>query len=60
MSIHPTSTNEEVTFICNSIRELAENIESWKNEYQYNARTNEFVNRLDRKYEKELVKNWFK
>ena len=60
MSIHPTSTNEEVTFICNSIRELAENIESWKNDYQYNAQTNEFVHRSDRKYEKELVKNWFK
>ena len=60
MSIHPTSTNEEVTFICNSIRELAENIESWKNDYQYNAQTNEFVHRSDHKYEKELVKRWFK
>ncbi len=60
MSIHPTSTNEEVTFICNSIRELSENIESWKNDYQYNALTNEFVHKSDHKYEKELVKSWFK
>ncbi len=60
MSIHPTSTNEEVAFICDSIRELAENIESWKNDYQYNAQTNEFVHKSDHKYEKELVKSWFK
>ena len=60
MSIHPTSTNEEVAFICDSIRELAKNIESWKNDYHYNAQTNEYVHKSDHKYEKELVKSWFK
>jgi len=60
MSIHPTSTNEEVDFICNSIKELAENIENWQSDYKYNAQTNEFVHKLDSKYEIELVKTWFK
>ena len=60
MSIHPTSTNEEVAFICDSIKELAENINVWKEDYHYNSQTNEYVHKGDGKYEKELVKHWFK
>jgi selenocysteine lyase/cysteine desulfurase len=60
MSIHPTSTNEEVAFICESIKELAENIDVWKEDYHYNNQTNEYVHKGDGKYEKELVKEWFK
>ena len=60
MSIHPTSTNAEVAFICKSIKELAENIDIWKEDYQYNVQTNEFVNKADTKQEKKLVKSWFK
>jgi selenocysteine lyase/cysteine desulfurase len=60
MSIHPTSTNAEVAFICESIKEMAKNIDNWKNDYQYNAQTNEFVNKADTKQEKNLVKSWFK
>lgn len=60
MSIHPTSTDEEVIFICNSIKELAENIDNWKNDYEYNGLTNEFVHKEDDRFEKELVENWFK
>lgn len=59
MSIHPTSTNAEVEFICKSIKELAENIDIWKDDYKYNVQTNEFVNKADTKQEKELVKTWF-
>jgi selenocysteine lyase/cysteine desulfurase len=60
MSIHPTSTDEEVVFICNSIKELSENIDNWKNDYEYNGLTNEFVHKEDDRFEKELVENWFK
>ena len=60
MSIHPTSTDEEVVFICNSIKELAENIDNWKNDYEYNGLTNEFVHKEDGRFEKELVESWFK
>lgn len=60
MSIHPTSTNEEVAFICDSIKELAENIDVWKEDYHYNIQTNEYVHKEDGKYEKALVKQWFK
>jgi selenocysteine lyase/cysteine desulfurase len=60
MSIHPTTTSEEVIFICASIRALAENIQDWKKDYSYNNQTNEFVHYADKGIEKELVKSWFK
>ena len=60
MSIHPTTTDAEVSFICKSIRELAENFNNWKNDYQYNAQINEFIHKRDNKEEKKLVLNWFK
>ena len=37
MSIHPTTTNEEVRFICEAIKEVAENFEEWSKDYTYNA-----------------------
>lgn len=59
MSIHPTTTNEEVKVICESIRSLAKNYKIWEKEYNYNSVTNEFVHELDQKEEYKLVKSWF-
>ena len=42
MSFHPTMTNEEVDFICEAIKQIAENIEEWSQSYTYNVQTNEF------------------
>ncbi len=33
LSIHPTNTNQEIEFICKAIKELAENFETWTEEY---------------------------
>ena len=59
MSIHPTMTNEEVYFICDSIAHLAENFENWKNDYSYNAQTNEFNHKNFAPVENDLVRQWF-
>ena len=45
MSLHPTQTNAEVDFICNAIRELANSFDSWKKEYSYDPKTNEFTHK---------------
>lgn len=60
MSIHPTTTNKEIDFVCQSIIELAQNFEDWSKEYTYNSKTNEFhhINALP--LEKEMVDSWFK
>ncbi len=59
MSFHPTTTTEEVLFVCNSIKELAANHETWKVDYQYDKKSNEFVHLKSQSLEKEIVSKWF-
>lgn len=59
MSIHPTITNTEVAFVCESIKATAENFESWKEDYVYHSSTNEFVHKEGLKIEEKLVEKWF-
>lgn len=60
MSIHPTTTDEEIAFVCDSIIALAKNHKNWALEYSYNKDTNEFVHKNATSFEDELVKSWFK
>jgi len=60
MSIHPTMTNDEIEFICEAIKQIAENIELWQKPYKYNAIKNEFEHRNNLDTEREIVKSWFK
>ena len=59
MSIHPTTTNAEIEFVCESIKLLAFNHKKWALDYDYHPTTNEFVNKLAKPIEDELVKSWF-
>ena len=59
MSIHPTTTNQEIEFVCKSIIELSQNHSTWKKDYHYNKTTNEFVHKNAKSLEKEMVENWF-
>lgn len=59
MSIHPTMTNQEVHFICDAIKEVAENYETWGKDYEYNAIKNEFEHNQNLEIEKEITSNWF-
>ncbi|KAF2337156.1 aminotransferase class V-fold PLP-dependent enzyme [Flavobacterium daemonense] len=60
MSIHPTTTDEEIAYVCDSIKELAKNHETWALDYSYNKNTNEFVHKNATSFEDELVESWFK
>ena len=60
MSIHPTTTSDEIEFVCESIRLLSENHQEWAKDYQYNPKTNEFNHKAVASLEKERVANWFK
>jgi selenocysteine lyase/cysteine desulfurase len=42
LSLHPTMTDDELLFITDAIRQVAENAEEWGKEYGYNQHTNEF------------------
>lgn len=59
MSIHPTTTNQEIKFVTDAIKLLAKNHQEWKKDYIYNSATNEFNHKQATYFEKELVQNWF-
>ena len=60
MSIHPTLTDKEVLFICESIKQVVENVSKWSNDYAYDAAKNEFTHKTAKSLEMDLVNNWFK
>ncbi|MFD1293011.1 aminotransferase class V-fold PLP-dependent enzyme [Lutibacter holmesii] len=60
MSIHPTITNQEVLYVCESIKEVAENHLEWAKAYEYKSDKNEFVHKSAKAIEPEIVNNWFK
>lgn len=60
MSIHPTTTNAEIEYVCRSIKALAENHEAWANDYNYNRDSNEFTHLNANPSEAgDRVKEWF-
>ena len=60
MSIHPTTTNEEIEFVCESIKALAKNNKEWSKDYNYDKNSNEFIHKNAKPFENELVEEWFK
>lgn len=59
MSIHPTTTNAEIQYVCESIKQLAENHAKWAKDYKYQPSSNEFVHVNAKPAEAALVKEWF-
>jgi len=61
MSIHPTTTNEEVAFVCESIIALAEDHKVWANDYNYEPTTNEFIHKslVNNSTDETQVNSWF-
>ncbi len=43
-SFHPIMTDDEVYYICDSIKQLVKNYNRWKDDYNYVSSTNEFIN----------------
>lgn len=59
MSIHPTTTTEEINFVCEAIKQMAENFGEWSQEYEYDKCSNEFSHKNATSFEKQLVQSWF-
>ncbi|MHB9013349.1 MAG: aminotransferase class V-fold PLP-dependent enzyme, partial [Ignavibacteriaceae bacterium] len=58
MSIHPTTTNEELEFIIESIKVTARNISLWEKDYRYCQQNNEFFHLSSNEEEKKIIKSW--
>lgn len=59
ISIHPTMTDEEIYFILNAIKELAENHRKFEVDYIYNSHTNEFTHINKTEDDTNKIKSWF-
>ncbi len=59
LSVHPSITDKEVAFICNSLQKLAKNIKEWSKDYKYDVSKNDFVHYTKPTLESDLVKKWF-
>jgi selenocysteine lyase/cysteine desulfurase len=60
MSIHPTTTTEEIYFVCESIKALAKHHKEWSLDYNYDKTTNEFNHKSSNgKLMNTQVEDWF-
>ena len=60
MSIHPTTTCDEIDYVCNSILELAKNHKEWSDDYDYDRYTNEFIHKsFSTEARKDTIDSWF-
>ena len=59
MSIHPTLTDAEVKFICDSIEKVALNHKEWGKDYEYIIEKNDFVHKSYPTIEDDMVNQFF-
>lgn len=59
MSIHPTMTNDEIKYICESIVDVANNHKEYIKDYDFDPKTNEFSFKGFVRKENEMVEKWF-
>jgi hypothetical protein len=60
MSIHPTTTNAEIEYVCDAIIALSENHQVWAKDYNYDANTNEFLHKSSKQHlVEDMVNGWF-
>jgi selenocysteine lyase/cysteine desulfurase len=59
ISIHPTTTDEDMAVICESLKALAKQHKTWALDYEYVPSTNEFVHKNDTALVEVPMQNWF-
>lgn len=59
ISLHPTMTDSELYFFIDALKQIVQNIDSWKEEYLYNKHTNEFRHKDEPEDKTVVVKDWF-
>lgn len=59
ISLHPTMTDQEVTFIAYALEQISKNYKEWMPDYVYNKHTNEFSH-IAGQPDPALVESWFR
>lgn len=60
MSVHPTTTNEELQYVCDSIIAMVANHKAWALDYTYNKTSNEWLHKDAKPVAQQMVAEWFK
>jgi selenocysteine lyase/cysteine desulfurase len=59
LSLHPTMSDEELEIFADACRQIVKNIDSWKKDYIYNKKKNEFRHLTEPEDKTSFVKDWF-
>ena len=59
MSIHPTTTDAEIDFMIDALRQIQKQIGLWEKDYTYDSHANEFKHKDDRQEFQRTVEQWF-
>ena len=60
LSVHPTTTDEEVAYIIDALRETGRNANNWAQEYNYNSHTNEYQHKTGDTALQQTIQQWFR
>ncbi len=60
-SLHPTMTDEDIVYFIDALRDIVENIETYKNDYTYILKRNEFIHNSEIQSDRDtkILENWF-
>ncbi|WP_439152048.1 aminotransferase class V-fold PLP-dependent enzyme [Winogradskyella sp.] len=61
MSIHPTTTDAEIEYVCDSIIALAKQHREWSKDYEYAKCNNEFIHKslVEKESDSSHIEDWF-
>ncbi len=59
MSIHPTTSEEELDIVLQALKEISRHHREWADDYEYSPKTNEFYHKSFPPVEEGFVKEWF-
>jgi selenocysteine lyase/cysteine desulfurase len=59
MSVHPIMTDDELDYILDAVKKLAENHKEWAKEYEMDIHSGEFFHFEEKNVLKEIVGSWF-
>lgn len=59
LSLHPTTTNQEVRLIVNALTLIEKHVHEWQNDYRYDPHSNEYHHRSENGAWEKMTKEWF-
>jgi len=59
LSLHPTTTNDEVDYILDALTQIEKNISAWQRDYAYDLHTNEYHHTKENGLLAAMTQKWF-